>query len=179
MKMRKFKYYPLWKVNELEDFLSKSELEGMRLTCIKFSYIFYFVKCKSKNSSYVITYDIAKDHVADMYQYEQELLSDYCANRITTKATGYSVFRITGKNRDFKDLKRYRREYFRHIMFQYMLISLIFLITGLMLVIASIYQHLSGYGLIITFSYFFFTLALFIYRIYGYIKQIRVCKMES
>lgn len=52
--MKKFKYYPLWKINDLEEFLSKSELEGWRLSGIKYSCIFYFVKCKSKNSDYVL-----------------------------------------------------------------------------------------------------------------------------
>jgi len=176
--MKKLKYYPLWRINELEDFLSKSELEGWRLSCIKFSFIFYFVKCKSKDSDYVITYNMAKDRTPCMYQYERELLSNYCANKIDSKATGYSVFRVTGKNRDFNDLKHYRNEYFKHVIFQYMLISLIFLITGLFLLIASIYQNLSEYGLITIFSYFFFTLDLFIYRIYGYIKQVKVCNKK-
>lgn len=178
MKMRIFKYYPLWKINELEDFLSKSEFEGWRLSYIKFSCIFYFVKCKSKDSDYIITYNMAKDRTFCMYQYEQELMSDYCANRIATKATGFSAFRITGQNRNFKDLKQYRNKYFKHVMFQYMLISLIFLITGLMLMIASIHHNISGYGYIVTGSYFFFTLALFIYRIYGYVKQAKLCSED-
>ena len=175
MKMKRFKYYPLWKVHELENFLSSSELKGWRLTCIKFSCIFYFVECKPKDSSYVITYDMAKDNTPCMYQYEQKLLSDYCANKIDTKATGYSVFRITGENRNFEDLKDYRKKYLKHVMFQYMVISLIFLITGLLMLAASIYQNLSGYGSMATFIYFLFTLALFVYRVNGYIKQIKVC----
>ena len=176
--MRKFKYYPLWKINDLEDFLSKSELKGWRLSCIKFSCVFYFVKCTSKDSDYIITYNMAKDHTSGMYRYEQELLSNYCANKIATKATGYSVFRITGQNRDFKDLKYYRKKYLRHVMFQYMLISLFFLITGLMLLIASIYQNLLGHRFIIAFSYFSCTLTLCIYRIYGYVKQIKICNSD-
>lgn len=176
--MKTFKYYPLWKFHELEDFLSASELEGRKLNCIKFSCVFYFTECKSKDVDYVITYDMAKDNRPGMYKYEQELLSKYSAQRIPSKSTGYCVFRITGQNRDFKDLKNYRKKYFQHVMFQYMLISLIFLITGLLLLIASIYQNLSGGGLMIIFSYFFFTLALFIYTTYGYFKQRKVCDMD-
>ncbi len=56
--MRILKYYPLWKINELEDFLSKSEINGWRLSCIKFSYFFYFDKCKSKDTEYIITYNL-------------------------------------------------------------------------------------------------------------------------
>lgn len=176
--MRKFKYYPLWKINALEDFLSKSEFEGWRLSCIKYSCIFHFVKCKSKNSDYVVTYNMAKDNTAGMYQYEQELMKDYCADKIAAKATGYSVFRITGQNRDFKDLKQYRNKYFKHVTFQYMLISLIFLITGLMLMIASIHHSLPVYGQVAAGSYLFLTLALFIYRIYGYVKQSKLCNAD-
>lgn len=175
--MKMFKYYSLWKINELEDFLSASELEGWKLSGIKFPCIFYFTECESKAADYVITYNMAKDNRPDMYEYEQELLSKYSAQRIPAKGAGYSVFRITGQNRDFKDLKNYRKKYFQHVMFQYMLISLIFLITGLLLLIASIYQNLSG-GLMIIFSYFFFTLALFIYTTYGYFKQRKVCDMD-
>lgn len=176
--MRMFKYYPLWKINELEDFLSKSETEGWRLSGIKFSCFFYFDKSKSKDTDYVITYNMAKDSTPCMYQYEQQLLSDYCANRIPTKATGYSVFRITGKKRDFNDLKNYRNEYLKHVLFQYMLISMIFLITGLILMIASIYQNLSLYVLITALIYLLFTLALFVYRIYGYVKQMKICNKK-
>lgn len=176
--MRMFKYYPLWKINELEDFLSKSELEGWRLSNIEFSYLFYFEKCKAKDAEYVVTYNMAKDRTPCMYEYEQQLLSDYCANRIATKATGYSVFRITGKKRDFNDLKNYRNEYLKHVLFQYMLISMIFLITGLILMIASIYQNSSTYVLITALVYFLFTLALFVYRIYGYVKQMKICNKK-
>lgn len=174
--MRIFKYYPLWKINELEDFLSRSETEGWRLSGIKYSYFFYFDKCKSKNTDYVITYNMAKDRTPCMYQFEQQLLSDYCANKIATKSTGYSVFRITGQKRDFNDLKNYRNEYLKHVLFQYMLISLIFLITGLILIIASILQNSSVYVLITTFIYLLFTLAVFIYRVYGYIMHSKICK---
>ena len=178
MDKKKFKYYPLWNVDKLEDFLSASEENGWRLSCIKFSCIFYFTECKSKDADYVITYDMAKDNRPGMYEYEQELLSKYSAQRIPSKSTGYCVFRITGQNRDFKDLKDYRKNYLQHVIFQYMLISLIFLITGLFVLIASIYQNLSGCGLMIIFSYFFFTLALFIYRTYGYIKQRKICNVN-
>lgn len=178
MDKKKFKYYPLWNVEKLEDFLSVSEENGWKLSCIKFSCIFYFTECKSKAADYVITYNMAKDNRPGMYEYERELLSKYSAQRIPAKGVGYSVFRITGQNRDFKDLKNYRKTYFKHVMFQYMLISSIFLITGWFVLIASIYQNLSGCGLMIIFSYFFFTLALFIYRTYGYIKQRKICNMN-
>ncbi len=174
--MRMFKYYPLWKINELEDFLSKSELDGWRLSSIKFSCLFYFQKCKVKDTEYVVTYNMAKDRTPCMYEYEQQLLSDYCANRIATKATGYSVYRVTGEKRDFNDLKNYRNEYLKHVLFQYMLISMIFPITGLILMIASIYQNSSVYVFVGTSLYFVLTLAVFIFRIYGYMKQIIVCK---
>lgn len=176
--MRSFKYYPLWKINELEDFLSKSELDGWRLSSIKFSCLFYFQKCKVKDTEYVVTYNMAKDRTPCMYEYEQQLLSDYCANRIATKATGYSVFRVTGPKRDFNDLKNYRNEYLKHVLFQYMLISMIFLITGLILMIASIHQKSSEYVLITTFIYLLFTLTAFIYRIFGYVKQVKVCNTD-
>lgn len=173
--MRIFKYCPLWKIDKLEDFLSKSELNGWRLSGIKFSYFFYFDKCKSKDTEYIITYNMAKDCTPCMYQYEQQLLTDYCANRINTKATGYSVFRITGTKRDFNDLKNYRNKYIKHVLFQYMLISMFFLITALIFMIAAIYQRSSEYILITTLIYFLLTLTVFIYRIIGYVKQIKVC----
>lgn len=122
---------------------------------------------------------MAKDNRPDMYKYEQELLSEYSAQRIPSKSTGYCVFRITGPNRDFEDLKNYRKNYFKHIMFQYMLISLFFLITGLFLLIVSIYQNLSGWGLTAVCAYLLFTLALFTYRVYGYIRQRKLCRENN
>ncbi|MEG1719432.1 MAG: hypothetical protein RR306_03810 [Clostridia bacterium] len=129
--MKKILFYPLWKAEELENRLHNFELNGWRLKGVTYSYVFDFVKSSAKNSNYIITYDMAKDNSPCMYEYEQKLLTDYSANMIQTKFTGFDIFRVTGDKRAFDDLKNYRRNYFKHVLFQYMLISAIFFITGI------------------------------------------------
>ena len=173
--MKKFGLYPLWRVDEFESFLNKQELEGWRLNSIKYSCIFDFTLCKSKCSDYIVTYNMAKDRTPCMYQYELELLSLYSANKVPSKATGYSVFRVTGKNRDFSSLKSYRKKYFKHVLFQYLLISTFFLFLGLLMLLASILQKVSGIALALTICYVLLSLAIFLYRTHGYISYIKTC----
>ena len=172
IEMKKTLFYPLWKADELENRLHSFELEGWRLKSITYSCVFNFVKSKPKNSDYIITYDMAKDRTQCMYEYEQMLLTDHSANKIQTKFTAFDVFRVTGKNREYNDLKNYRRSYFKHVLFQHMLISAIFLIIGICLIFAAILQQASGSVILLTCIYIFISALNFSYRMYGYIKQV-------
>lgn len=86
--MKKFKIYPLWKADELENFLKQQELDGWRLNSINCSCIFNFAPCNPKDTDYIVTYNMTYDLTECMYQYERCLLSEYSANEIPSKKPG-------------------------------------------------------------------------------------------
>lgn len=174
--MKKIMYYPLWRIDELEECLHELELFGLRLSDVKFSCVFYFVKSNPKDSDYVITYNMPKDRTPCMYEYEQKLLSEHFANKIPTENTGYDVFRITGENRDFQDIKDYRKSYFKHVLFQQLLIAVIFLFTGLFMLFAALFQKAALVIIALICIYTFLSLIVLLYRMYGYIIQSHKCK---
>lgn len=171
--MKKIIYYPLWKIEKLEKKLNDLEVAGWRLKSVQYSLVFNFEKSKSKCANYIITYNLAKDNTPSMFEYERILLSKYSANKIFSKGTGYNFFRITGEKREFESLKNYRNNYIKHVLFHYTLISLFFLITAIFLIIASIFQKQSQCTLITIYIYTFITFIVFLYRIYGYIIQLK------
>lgn len=174
--MKKCMYYPLWRADELELKLAEMEQGGWRLLKIRPFYRFEFKQSQPRDTEYVILYEMTRDRSAGMYRFEQELLSVHNADCIPNKHGGYDIYRICGQNRDFCDLKEYRMGYFKHVLLQYMLIALMFLLTGIGLLAAWIFQ--GGHPAILWFSmvYFALTLAVFMYRLYGYRKQCARCK---
>lgn len=171
--MKKIMYYPLWEIDKLEKNLNRFELDGWRLNGVRFSCIFEFSKGQPKNTDYIVTYNMPKDGTQCMYQYEQELLSNHKAIKIQSKHTGYSIFRITGKNRNFDFLRIYRKKYFKHVLFQYMLISLFFLIINTSICFTAFIQNDCLVVKIIFGICTFIMLIVFLYFLFGYIKQTR------
>lgn len=172
-------FFPLWKIEKLENKLNEMEEQGYRLDCIKYSYWFYFKKATPKSTDYILTYNMPRDNQPGMYIYERKLLSEHSASVI--KSSKYNVFRITGENRDFNDLIGYRSEYFQHVYFQFMLASLLPALILAVPLILSIHFN----GAIVTndmdafakgefvFSMIFEVVLLFfaVYYFYGYIQQ--------
>ena len=169
--MKKIIYFPLWNIETIEKQLHDYELNGWRLNNVQYSYIFDFVKSKPKSTNYIITYSMAKDYTTGMYEYDRMLLNDYHANKIPNRFTCYNFYRITEQNRDLSDLKKYRRKYFKHTLFQYLLISLFFLIVGLFMLIVAKKQQITNLQFVLIVIYTIVSALFFVYRIYGYIKQ--------
>lgn len=104
-----------------------------------------------------------------MYEYEHKLLSEHSANKIPTGFCGIDVYRVTGSNRDFDELKAYRKEYFTHVIFQRMLISIVFFILALFLFFTS-YKDKDLFALKISSVFLIISILVFGYRVYTYIK---------
>jgi len=135
--MNKYIYCPFWRVDELEFKLSESEQNGFRLTNIPFHCKFTFAESKPKQTIYAVTYTMAQDNSPGMYSFDSWLLSECNANKIPTKFSGYSVYRITRTDIDLCELKRQRNLYFKRVVFQYLLIALFFLLVALFLVVGT------------------------------------------
>lgn len=68
--MKKFFFYPLWKIENLEEKLSNFEQAGWRLDRLSPFNCFHFVEATAKNSSYFFTYTLIKENgMADIEHY--------------------------------------------------------------------------------------------------------------
>lgn len=167
--MKKLLFCSLCDVEKTERILHNYELNGWRLKNVKFSLLFEFVESKPKDVEYIITYDITNDNRKTMYEYEHKLLSEHSANEIPTEFCGIYVYRVTGSNRDFDELKAYRKKYFTHVIFQRMLISIVFFILALFLLFTS-YKVKDLFVLKISSIFLTISILVFGYRVYTYIK---------
>ena len=173
--MNKIMYYPLWENEKLENRLREMELRGWRLNCVKYNVLFEFEKSKSRDIEYIVTYNITRDWHSDMYEYEHQLLSKHSANRISTKFTTRNFFRITGTNRNFDELVRFRKQYIKRALFQKMIIVGCFLVSALIILLASVLQEHPALMVIIAGIYATLTLIAFAFRLCGYIIHTRRC----
>ena len=168
--MKKLFFSPLWKTDKIEKILHDFELSGWRLTNISYSFVYEFVEATPKNAEYIITYNMAKDKTAGMYDYEYLLLSKCSADKIQTKFSGINIYRITTAECDFSELKKYRNGYFKHIMFQYMLISFLFFLSSVFLFWAALFEKATTPFVLSAIIYTSISTIFFVYRIYGYLK---------
>lgn len=172
--MKRVLFFPLWKVEKLENILHQCEFDGWRLKNVRCSCLFDFSATESKDVDYILTYNMTRDGTPCMYEYERKLLSEYSANKVETKFTGYNLYRIVGRNRDFTDLKKYRKKYFRHVLFQQMLISFVFFAISSLILLATILQNVQNVCRVFAGVFVFIAGILFLYRAYGYIRQANV-----
>ena len=153
--------------------MSELELSGFRLNSVRFSSVFDFVKSAPKKTEYIVTYDMPKDRTPCMYEYEQKLLAEYSASKIPAQHTDYDIFRITNKVENLQEIKDYRKRYFKRVLFQQLLISLVFLLLGIFMFIAMLIQKPSPIISALICIYAFVSLIVFLYKVFGFVKQSR------
>ncbi len=125
MTMRFFS--PIWKCEEIESKLEQLEKDGWRLEKISGFRKFRFIQSQKKTVKYFFTCSFVKE--SGMILTEQALKSKFKATEISgnfielLKTT--SVYRIT-KTEDLLQRRVYRNIYLRHLVLQYILISLLF-----------------------------------------------------
>ena len=125
--MTKRFFSPIWKCEEIEFKLEQLEKDGWRLEKISGFRKFRFIQSQKKTVKYFFTCSFVKE--SGMILTEQALKSEFKATEINgnfielLKTT--SVYRIT-KTEDLLQRKFYRNIYLRHLVLQYILISLLF-----------------------------------------------------
>lgn len=99
-------FYPIWKCEMLDAYLSDMEREGYRLTGGKWGFLFWFRKCEAKNVRYFCTFTRLKER--SMWGIEDVLRSEYRANPVPTGTGQMQIHRITDLSLDLKDLDNLR-----------------------------------------------------------------------
>ncbi len=125
--MKKFFWFPLWKVEKAEAWLSEMEREGWRLVKVGAFHRFHFKKSVSKEKSYFFTWSMIKGR--GMWDTENYLKGKCNADAIPS--SGWcsllymeEVFRMTHMEEPEK-LYFYRALYLRHLLWQRILMYML------------------------------------------------------
>lgn len=172
-------YYPLWEMEKLEEFLHENELKGKRIKNIRYNCIFEFTEAEPKDTDYIATYQMRGNSAPSLYPYENKLKSEYKAHPISTEHTGYDIFRITGKKRDFEGIKIFIGYCLKYAIRQYLFVTALFLFIGIGMMLAAFFQDTASYETVFAFIFTFFSTITFIYLLCGYIIQSKKCKSKK
>ncbi|MBQ8860622.1 MAG: DUF2812 domain-containing protein [Ruminococcus sp.] len=138
--MKKRYFYPIWKLDELDNELSKMEQNGFRLDKVSHFRTFHFVKSKPRDVQYFTTYTFVRER--GMATTEQSL-KEKGANRISASLDGWglaNIFRITNSI-NLKEKLEWRNIYLQHVVYQKFLIPLCFCIFSLTCTFLQMYLH--------------------------------------
>ena len=124
--MKKFFFFPLWKIENLEGKLSKLEQNGWRLDRLSPFNCFHFVEATAKDTSYFFTYKLIKEN--GMADIEHFLKSKHNANPVrgTPAASilhSVYVYRIVSCA-NLEKPRFYRNIYLQHLVFQKILLGI-------------------------------------------------------
>ena len=124
--MKKYFFFPLWKIEKLEGELSKLEQNGWRLDRLSPLNCFHFAEATAKDTSYFFTYKLIKEN--GMADIEHFLKSKYSANPVrgTPAASillSVNVYRIVSCA-DLEKRRFYRNIYLQHLVFEKILLGM-------------------------------------------------------
>lgn len=141
--MKKFFFYPLWKIEKLEEELSHLEQSGWRLDKISPINCFHFIQSAAKDASYFFLYKLIKENgMADIEHYLKSRLSANPVRGTPAASILHSVYvyRIVSCE-DLEKPRFYRNIYLQHLVCQKILFGLFFpVLCSLMLIL----QIISG-----------------------------------
>lgn len=163
--MKKFIFFPLWKIDELENKLKEMEKQGYRLDYIKYSYWFYFKEAIPKEMNYFLSYKSIRGQSMEHCDYAIE--SEHNGHIINHTYSYYRLYRSTDKNINLKLLYGVRQDYILHkILENIFSTSILFLIFFICIFLTETLQEkiIMAIAIIIC-------LMIMMYYLYGYIKQ--------
>ncbi len=112
--MKKYMFFPLWKIEKLEDWLEEMEKKGYFLDNIKYSYFFSFRESVPREGHYFLTYKSFRG--AGMGSWEYALESTHKANPVKTKMCFYSMYRTKESKEKLSLLFETRLDYFKRLL---------------------------------------------------------------
>lgn len=167
--MRKLIWFPIWKIDELENKLSEYEEEGYRVSEIKYSYFYYFKKVEPKKTNYYISYVMTRDE--SMFACERYVKG----SQIPIKYCFYSLCRTGEDEEKMKFIRSARMDYIKSVLIQKMLFCFALFLMFLLLTFLNMNKVTdSRFAIYIVFLsiFLFYTY----YYLFGFIKQLMKCK---
>ena len=172
--MKKFIFFSLWNIADVESKLERLEESGYRLEKIRHSYWFYFKDSAPKKISYFLSYKSFRGK--SMGHIDYALLSNHYANPIESDTCFYDMYRTKESKENLSLLYGARLDFIKSKLLERTLASLILSVLFLIPCLAAIifqssYKEISIFAPIIAVCLF-----LTAYYLYGYIKQKNKCK---
>ncbi len=176
---KKFIYFPLWKIDELEKTLEEMEKQGYRTVYVKNSYWFYFKKSRPKEVSYFLSYISPRGQ--NMMSCDYAISSNHKGHPVNNKSSYYKLFRTTELKSELVLLYGIRDDFIKHVFLQKIFISLFMLLLLSLVTFAGIMttKNFTTLNIVeIAFVLLCITLCLFfsVYYLYGYLKQCKKIK---
>ena len=172
--MKVFKYFPLWKIEDIESWLESMEQKGYRLEKIKHSYFFYFKNSSPKQMNYFISYKSFRGK--SMGHCDYALLSRYRAHPIESTMCFYTMYRTKECKEVLLLLYEVRLDYIRANLFERFLTALFLTILFSIPLVASIIFQSNSPGIWLFGVMIGICVCFAIYYFYGYLKQKNKCK---
>ena len=171
--MRKFIFFPLWKIEKTESILEEMEKSGYRLTRVVFSYWFYFQKAIPKDNKYFFAYKAFRGKIIP---FDYFLLSNHNANIVKNVYSYYSVYRTKATKEELKLLYDVRLEYIKEVLLENFLVWLFLFVLLLCILLKQILSN--QINVLFFLCAFLVVVSLFgvIYYFYGYLFQVRKIK---
>ena len=172
--MKKFVFFPSWKIENVDKYLEDMEQKGYRLEKIKHSYWFYFKESVPKQMCYFLSYKSFRGSGNGHCDYA--LLSQHGANPIESKTCFYTMYRTKERKENLSLLYGVRADYIKAKFLEISLTSLFFTILFVAIGLAAILTQSSYTELCLTSPIIGICVFLTVYNLYGYFKQKTKCK---
>jgi len=168
MIIKKYIFFPLWKIEVLEKKLSEMEQKGYRLENIKFSYCFFFKKSTPKEMNYFLSYKSFRGQSMSYADYALE--SRHYANLIKSKMCFFNLYRTKEQKEKLSLLYEARLDYIKRILLEKALTSFFITIIFTNLFFLSLMKAWLAIALAVI------SACLTTYYMIGYNKQKIKCK---
>ncbi len=110
--MTKFIFAPLWRTDKTEETLINIEKNGYRLINVKFNHWFEFKECKPKKTNYICTFTDSRGMSMD--NWDNSLLTQYNAEKISSKYTMLNYYRVPNPKHDLSFLKETKEDFMKN-----------------------------------------------------------------
>lgn len=170
--MRKFIFFPLWRLDELEDKLNEMERNGYRLVKVEFPFLFTFVESKPKDMRYYMPITVWRN--SSMYNCAYAITL-HGGHEINCRFCYFSIYRTSTPKDEIAMLYGVRMDYIKSVLLQKILLFLAFALMFLFVIIAGI-GKIPKYELTESIIAIVFFSLLVCYNLYGYFKQRAKCK---
>ena len=172
--MKKFIFFPLWKIESLEQSLEDLEQKGYRLVNVKNSYWFTFKVATPKVMHYFLSYKSFRG--ASMGNCDYALESAHNASLIDSKMCYYTLYRTKESKDKLPLLYEVRLDYIRKVLLEKVLTTIFLTALFTLLLILEINSPTPHKATCILWILVAICACLTFYNLFGFIKQRTKCK---